>query len=69
MLPSSKVLGTAPLEGPFSELSDQGWQGSALVEFGGRAHEAQGLRKPVFSVDEFFAWVRTTRVDTTWILS
>jgi ATP-dependent DNA helicase PIF1 len=35
----------------------------------GKAHKAQELGKPVFSADEFLAWVDKTRVDTTGILS
>jgi ATP-dependent DNA helicase PIF1 len=35
----------------------------------GKARNAQELGKPVFSVDEFFAWADKTRVDTTGILS
>jgi ATP-dependent DNA helicase PIF1 len=34
----------------------------------GKARKAQELGKPVFSVDEFFAWVDKTRVDATGIL-
>jgi ATP-dependent DNA helicase PIF1 len=35
----------------------------------GKARKAQEFGKPVFSVDEFFAWVDRTRVDTTRVLS
>jgi ATP-dependent DNA helicase PIF1 len=68
-----EVMGIAAAAGltPVKSVTKTRCEVLVTAEIGsqsGKARKAQELGKPVFSVDEFFAWVDKTRVDATRIL-